>query len=243
MNPRIMKSLAGMALGLTIVATGTVAVGPAPAHAAAAAATSTTAANVIATGQKYLGVPYQWGATSGRTDRFDCSSFVQFAFAQNGISLPRSSRQQSVVGTFVPRDQLQPGDLIFFYAPIHHVAIYMGNGKILHTYGAPGVTVSDLAGSWSSRYTTARRVLPTGQAAPTAPVYTAPATAPAQNTAPVYSAPAHDTAPVYSAPAQDTAPSADGYAPTTSKKRTTHHHYYHHRYTSHDNNNESGHQD
>jgi lipoprotein Spr len=88
-------------------------------------------------------------------------------FKQNGISLPRSSKQQSTVGTYVSRSQLQPGDLVFFYSPIHHVAIYMGNGKLLHTYGKGGVTVTNLnTGWWNSHYTTARRVLSSnGQAA------------------------------------------------------------------------------
>jgi lipoprotein Spr len=136
-----------------------------PAHAAAITASS-TADNIISTGKRYLGVRYQFSAKTGNTNSFDCSSFTQFAFKQNGITLPRSSKQQSTVGTYVPRNQLQPGDLIFFYSPIHHVAIYIGNGKILHTYGNPGVTISDLnSGWWKSHYTTARRVLPnSGQA-------------------------------------------------------------------------------
>jgi lipoprotein Spr len=119
-----------------------------------------TADNVITTGQHFMGVPYKFGAKSGRTDRFDCSSFTQYVFKQNGIKIPRSSRQQSKVGKYVPRSKLQPGDLVFFYSPIHHVAIYMGNGKLLHTFGKPGVTVTSLnSGWWNSHYNTARRVI------------------------------------------------------------------------------------
>ncbi|TNJ66003.1 NlpC/P60 family protein [Paenibacillus hemerocallicola] len=89
------------------------------------------------------------------------TSFTQYVYKLNGVSIPRSSRQQSKAGTYVPRSQLQPGDLVFFYSPIHHVAIYMGNGKILHTYGKGGVTISNLnSGNWNRNYTTARRVLP-----------------------------------------------------------------------------------
>ncbi|MDB4866107.1 MAG: hydrolase [Cohnella sp.] len=262
MNNRFMRKLAGITLGLSIMATGAAALAPTSTYAAVSS--STTAANVIATGQKFMGVPYQWGAQSGRTDRFDCSSFVQYSFAQNGIHLPRSSRQQSTVGTFVPRDQLQPGDLVFFYSPIHHVAIYMGNGKLLHTYGAPGVTITDLnSGWWSSHYTTARRVLPTGQASPvvTAPSQTPVVTQPAPAVqTPVVSQPA-DQAPVVSKPAAPApvvskpAAPAPGVskpavpvpvvskpsAPAKTQKSTVRHHHSHHH--SEEQEHEHGHQD
>jgi peptidoglycan DL-endopeptidase LytE len=153
------------------------------ANSAHAAAATTTADNVISTGMKFLGVPYKFGAKSGRTDAFDCSSFVQYSFKQNGINLPRSSRQQSQAGKFVARNQLQAGDLVFSDTNrdgvINHVSIYMGNGKLLHTYRVGiGVTVSSFAGSaWDRTYVTARRVLPDGQA----PVAAQPASAqPAQ---------------------------------------------------------------
>lgn len=128
---------------------------------AAEAAAASKADQVIETGKNFLGVPYKFGAKSGITNEFDCSSFTQYAFAQNGIDIPRTSRKQSTAGEFVPRDQLQPGDLVFFYSPIHHVGIYIGDGKVLHTYGKPGVTISDMnSGWWDSHYTTARRVIP-----------------------------------------------------------------------------------
>nr|WP_246079168.1 C40 family peptidase [Paenibacillus piri] len=138
----------------------TIALSSAPAHAASVTAQSSKAAGIIQTGQRFKGVRYQFGAPAGRTDVFDCSSFTQYVFKKNGINLPRSSQQQSKVGRFVPKNQLQPGDLVFFYSPIHHVGIYMGNGKVLHTYGKPGVTVSDMnSGWWKTHYNTARRVL------------------------------------------------------------------------------------
>ncbi|AKG34841.1 hydrolase [Paenibacillus durus ATCC 35681] len=156
----------GISLGIALLSAGTGFLDNTNTAYAATAAASATAGQVISTGLKYQGVPYQFGAKSGRTDAFDCSSFTQFVFKENGVSIPRSSRQQSTVGTFVPRDQLQPGDLVFFYSPIHHVAIYMGDGKLLHTFGKGGVTITPLnTGWWNSHYTTARRVLADGQAA------------------------------------------------------------------------------
>lgn len=71
---------------------------------------------IIATGKKYIGVPYLWGGTSPGTG-FDCSGYVQYVFAQNGISLPRVSRDQYTVGTSVDFNNLQPGDLVFFPLP------------------------------------------------------------------------------------------------------------------------------
>jgi lipoprotein Spr len=160
------KSVVGVTLSLAVLFSGSTLLTAQPAHAATVSA-STTASNIIATGERFMGVPYQWGAKSGRTDRFDCSSFTQYVFKQNGIAIPRDSRQQSRVGTYVDRNNLQPGDLVFFYSPIHHVAIYMGNGKLLHTFGKAGVTITDFSGWWSSHYNTARRVLPTvGQGVP-----------------------------------------------------------------------------
>jgi lipoprotein Spr len=116
--------------------------------------------SIIATGKRYMGTPYDFGAPSGSTRAFDCSSFTQFVYAKYGVKLPRTSQQQSKVGSYVSKANLKPGDLVFFYSPIHHVAIYIGNGKILHTYGAPGVTISNMNSSfWKSKYKTARRVL------------------------------------------------------------------------------------
>ncbi|MCM3632827.1 MULTISPECIES: C40 family peptidase [Paenibacillus] len=129
------------------------------------AATSSSASSVIATGKKYLGVPYVFGAKSGITSAFDCSSFTQYVFKKNGISLPRNSRQQSKVGKYVSKSNLKAGDLIFSDTNrdgvINHVSIYMGNNKLLHTYSKKvGVTISTFKGSsWDKTYVTARRVL------------------------------------------------------------------------------------
>jgi cell wall-associated NlpC family hydrolase len=116
--------------------------------------------DIISKGKQYIGVPYKFGAKTGNTNSFDCSSFTQYLYGLNDITIPRESIEQSRAGTYVPRSQLKPGDLVFFYSPVHHVAIYIGNGKILHTYGDPGVTITDLdSGWWDEHYTTARRVI------------------------------------------------------------------------------------
>lgn len=121
---------------------------------------------IIKTGEKYLGTPYQYGARSGQTKTFDCSSFVQYVYKQHGINLPRSSRQQATVGKTIPRNQIQKGDLLFFRTStsggnIGHVAIYAGNNKILHTWGPGGVRYDSLSTGWLKEgYVTAKRVIP-----------------------------------------------------------------------------------
>ncbi|MEK6443368.1 C40 family peptidase [Pseudonocardia sp. T1-2H] len=105
---------------------------PAAAVAAAKTGASPAAARASAV-QKALGkvgAPYRWGASG--PSAFDCSGLTSWAFKQAGISLPRTSRAQSRVGTPVSKANLQPGDLVFFYKPVSHVAIYIGNGKVVH---------------------------------------------------------------------------------------------------------------
>ena len=74
--------------------------------------------------------PYVWGATGPGT--FDCSGLVYWAFKRLGITMPRSSSQQALVGRPVARSDLRPGDLIFFYHPVSHVGFYAGDGKVLN---------------------------------------------------------------------------------------------------------------
>jgi peptidoglycan DL-endopeptidase CwlO len=75
------------------------------------------------------GDPYVWGATGPNS--FDCSGLTQWAYKQAGVSLPRSTYSQETVGTSVSQDDLQPGDLVFFYGG-GHVGIYIGSGQIVH---------------------------------------------------------------------------------------------------------------
>ncbi|MDH4139710.1 MAG: NlpC/P60 family protein [Coriobacteriia bacterium] len=79
---------------------------------------------------RYLGAPYRWGASG--PNAFDCSGFTMFVYSQVGVSLPHSSRAQLGCGERVSRSDLQPGDLVFFGSPIHHVGIYVGGGNYIH---------------------------------------------------------------------------------------------------------------
>lgn len=141
-------------------------VGAAPAQAAESVATS-KGTQVVNYGKKYMGVPYKFGASTSTTRNFDCSSFMKHIFKKYGVNLPRTSVAQSKVGRAVSKSNLKAGDLVFFSSGsrangknVTHVAVYMGNGKILHTYGKPGVTISNLnSGNWKRTYLKARRVL------------------------------------------------------------------------------------
>jgi peptidoglycan DL-endopeptidase CwlO len=130
---------------------------PAPPAPAAAPATggSSAAQTAVDTAMAQLGDPYVWAAAG--PDAFDCSGLVQYAYAAAGIQLPHSSSMQSTMGSPVARSALLPGDLVFFYSPVSHVGIYIGNGQMVHasTSGEPVKTAS--VDSMPS-YNSARRI-------------------------------------------------------------------------------------
>jgi len=77
-----------------------------------------------------LGKPYRWGAQGPGS--YDCSGLTSWAFAHAGVTLPRSSSQQALVGRPVSWNEMQPGDLVFYYSPVSHVGIYAGDGKFIN---------------------------------------------------------------------------------------------------------------
>jgi peptidoglycan DL-endopeptidase CwlO len=127
----------------------------APSTPSASVSGSGNAGTAVATALAQVGDPYSWGASG--PNAFDCSGLVQYAWAAAGVSLPHSSRMQSTMGSAVSRSALQPGDLLFFYSPVSHVGMYVGNGKMVHasTYGVP-VKVASIDSMPS--YSHARRI-------------------------------------------------------------------------------------
>lgn len=98
---------------------------------AGSGAPSPTGEAVVEGAMRYLGVPYRWGGTDPATG-LDCSGFVQQAYEDMGIRLPRVSRQQATVGVEVPSlDQAQPGDLVTFGEPVDHIGIYVGDNRMI----------------------------------------------------------------------------------------------------------------
>lgn len=126
------------------------------------------ARNVLLAARGFMGTPYVWGGTS--PGGFDCSGFTRYVFGLVGVPLPRNSREQLAAGTPVPTQlaALVPGDLVFFAssprAPISHVGIYAGQGRMIHASGSGrAVRVDDLTtqrGRWyATHMVAARRVL------------------------------------------------------------------------------------
>jgi cell wall-associated NlpC family hydrolase len=93
-----------------------------------------------------IGTPYRWGGSSPSTG-FDCSGFTMWAWSHAGVSLPHSSAAQYSSLPHVSRENVQPGDLLFFYSPISHVSIYVGGGRMIQSAHA-GTTVSVVPVYW-----------------------------------------------------------------------------------------------
>ena len=125
---------------------------PPPQHASLGQEISRTA-------EQYLGAPYVWGGTS--PSGFDCSGFTQYVFAKFGINLPRTAAEQATLGTYVPKSELKPGDLVFFDTSggISHVGIYIGGGKFVDA-ASTKVQIDSIDNPyyWANNYVTARQV-------------------------------------------------------------------------------------
>lgn len=98
---------------------------------------SARAAAAVMAAQRALGLPYVWGANG--PSGFDCSGLMQWAYAQAGVSLPRTSQAQRYAGRMVPLAQARPGDLVAYRADASHIGMYVGNGQVIHAPypGAP----------------------------------------------------------------------------------------------------------
>ncbi|KPB03382.1 C40 family peptidase [Bacillus sp. CHD6a] len=118
---------------------------------------------IIETGKKYLGAKYLYGASTNRTDAFDCSSFTVRVYAENGINLPRTSAQQANVGKEIPLSEIRKGDLVFFDTEgdgvINHVSIVTDSNTLLHSATSTGVSFSSYNTYWKPRAVKAVRVL------------------------------------------------------------------------------------
>ena len=106
---------------------------------------------------RYLGTPYSWAGSS--PSGFDCSGFVMYVYGKLGIGLPHSSSMLWGEGRAVPRQELQPGDMVFFNG-LSHVGIYMGGGRFVHSpHSGDVVKISRFSEGWyGATYDGARRV-------------------------------------------------------------------------------------
>jgi cell wall-associated NlpC family hydrolase len=125
--------------------------------------------SVVATAAEAMGRPYRLGGTGADGGGFDCSGLIQYAYAQHGIDLPRTSRDQAREGRKLARKvgALAPGDLLTFSnrgGPVTHVGLYLGEGRFIHS-ATRGVQVSVLSADdpygrwWYTRWVGARRIV------------------------------------------------------------------------------------
>lgn len=120
---------------------------------------------IVSYAKQYLGCPYVYGAAGSQS--FDCSGFTMYVYKHFGYSLSHSATAQSKVGTYVAKEDLQPGDLVFFLDyetmdGIGHCGIYIGDGEFIHASSGSGYCVKTstlLSGSYYNRYATARRLI------------------------------------------------------------------------------------
>jgi cell wall-associated NlpC family hydrolase len=131
--------------------------------ASAPAVTSSRGMDVVNTAKKYIGIPYVYGAAGPGS--FDCSGFTMYVYAKFGVNLPHNSLAQSQIGQYVPKAQLQPGDLVFFATDgtgkVSHVGIYVGGGNFIQApRTGDTVKISSMTNPYyQSKYVTARRVI------------------------------------------------------------------------------------
>ncbi len=111
--------------------------------------------------KKYKGTKYRYGGTTSRG--FDCSGFVQRVYKEAfNIDLPRSTKDMMKLGKKINKNELKPGDLVFFHPTrkYYHVGIYLGNGVFIHASTSRGVIKSDLSlNYWKKSYIKGRRIL------------------------------------------------------------------------------------
>ena len=146
------------------------------------------ASELVVNAMGFLGVPYKRGGNNAETG-FDCSGFVRAIYQQSvGLLLPRRAEEQAAATQRIEKNELQPGDLVFFNTlrrAFSHVGIYVGNNKFIHS-PKPGaeVRVENMGISyWQTRFNGARRV------AAAQPAATAPAATPALQAVPLAVAP------------------------------------------------------
>ena len=121
---------------------------------------------IVDLAKKYLGTPYSWGGggksgpskgfgRGANTVGFDCSSFIQFLYAKYGVDIPRVTYDQVKVGQKIDRQNLQPGDAVFFAhgGDVGHVGMYIGNGKFIHApHTGDVIKISSLDDSYYSQH-------------------------------------------------------------------------------------------
>ena len=125
--------------------------------------------DVVQIARKYVGTPYRWGGSG--PSGFDCSGLVRYVYAQLGVELPHNAAKQYALGAPVAREDLQPGDIVFFDR-LRHNGIYIGEGRFIHArQTGKRVAIAGLDEAWyAERWVGARRVVQAQQLQPSQPL-------------------------------------------------------------------------
>jgi len=121
--------------------------------------------NIVENAKQHLGERYVWGGT--KPNAFDCSGYTKYLYEEEGIEIPRTAYQQSQVGEYVPKDELEKGDLLFFltdkkrHIPVTHVGLYIGDDKFIHAASKKdGIIISSLSKSrYNKIFVKAKRII------------------------------------------------------------------------------------
>jgi cell wall-associated NlpC family hydrolase len=118
-----------------------------------------TGSGIVEIARKYVGAPYRWGGSS--PSGFDCSGLVRYVYAQVGVELPHNAAKQYALGAPVAREDLLPGDIVFFDR-LRHNGIYIGDGRFIHArQTGKRVSIAGLDEAWyAERWVGARRIEP-----------------------------------------------------------------------------------
>lgn len=134
-----------------------------PATAQVAPVQQVTGQDIINSAKKYIGAGYLYGASTTRTDVFDCSSFIKRVYEENGIYLPRVSQDQANAGTAIPFSQARLGDIVSydtnFDGTIDHVGLYIDPTTILSASSSKGVDYSNTYYYWKERMVKVTRII------------------------------------------------------------------------------------
>ena len=147
----------GVSFGLT--ACSSVVERPADLGTSEVATSRRPGSGIVEIAQKYVGAPYRWGGSS--PSGFDCSGLVRYVYAQVGVELPHNAAKQYALGAPVSREELLPGDIVFFDR-LRHNGIYIGDGRFIHArQTGKRVAIAGLDEAWyAERWVGARRIEP-----------------------------------------------------------------------------------
>ena len=156
---RVRPCLVVLGVFFVLAACSRVAERPADLDTSEVATSRRSGPGIVEIAQKYVGAPYRWGGSS--PSGFDCSGLVRYVYAQVGVELPHNAAEQYALGAPVLREELIPGDIVFFDR-LRHNGIYIGDGRFIHArQTGKRVAIAGLDEAWyAERWVGARRIEP-----------------------------------------------------------------------------------